>query len=349
MITDVSAFLTYGDLTEADLCGTLISLVKDDVSRASGGLTVEFQLPNGTMITIPVNQTTTYFVSPSSINTSAFAGADVAKDFQATVKDQLRQFHLLDDSDPLTIVGLDGNLFTPERWLQLRQAKGRISMRLGTYGEEDEDEDEDEEEETDHETNGSQTVVTENESQTQVAPKDFKRAQTNISDDFPGLHSYDNVPPFLSWNAGPAASSVGNSVSLLEIVEVLNYIESNLKQPHMLSNLTNSIGVVWAAGGDVFVKSPEASFGEVKDRVEALASPSSSRSISRAESDSSLLSPVEQFNETRQLAVDIFHGTNYILTSFAPKDLNHSIIRKFYGSIQTILNVSCHGPFEQII
>ena len=37
-------------------------LIKDDLSRASAGLTVEFQLPNNTILTFPVNKTTTYFV-----------------------------------------------------------------------------------------------------------------------------------------------------------------------------------------------------------------------------------------------------------------------------------------------
>lgn len=69
MLTLLVAFLTYGDITEDDLCGNLMALIKDDASRASGGLSVEFQLPGGGVITFPVNPTTTYFVSFA--NTSA--------------------------------------------------------------------------------------------------------------------------------------------------------------------------------------------------------------------------------------------------------------------------------------
>lgn len=57
------AILTYGDLSETDLCGHTMTLVKDDGSREYNQLSVGLKLPDSRLVTVTVHPDMTYFVS----------------------------------------------------------------------------------------------------------------------------------------------------------------------------------------------------------------------------------------------------------------------------------------------
>jgi hypothetical protein len=253
------------------------------------------------------------------------------------VQEHLRQSHILEGSEPLPFIGLDGGIFTPDRWLQLRQAKGRVYMKLGTY-EETDDEDSTTE---DGDASGSQTPE-----EGVPATSGSNNSPISLDQDLPGLPRYLNVPPFLSWNAPKSSSSVGDPIPLLEIFEVLNYIESNLARPSVVNEITGRVSATQGPdiiGSDLFIRSPEADYADVRSRVQALTSSSVPSSFTRVESDASLLSPLERMDEAKQYLLEVFQATNYLLDTFTPKDVNHSVARKFYGAILTIVNVSRQG------
>lgn len=251
-------------------------------------------------------------------------------------------------SQPLSFVDADGITLTPDRWLHLRDTKGRLNLRLNP-------EEEHGDKSSDSSDGGSSTKrarssTDSQEHTTPVKPVQkktsgfggIKRQLTTLDDDLLGLPRYNNVPPFLAWDT-PTQPTPGDDIELPGVYRVLEYLESNLTKPQMLTDL---------AGGDdiddipegldfltlgAFTRAPEASYDKAKGRLETITSLWFS---STDPSDDSAFLLQQPKDEIKGHVTEVFQATRYLVDAFTPLKVdNHIVTRKCYGSLLGILDV----------